>query len=87
MYSDAGILSQRSLSNDYNTQDGLYNNSNGQSGKNRGSKFHVHTLPVKNSFYHSVSQQPWAMKMFTLDMRFYEFHFTFLINAKADPFF
>lgn len=51
MYSDAGILSQRSLSNDYNTQDGLYNNSNGQSGKNRGSKFHVHTLPVKNSFY------------------------------------
>jgi len=27
------------------------------------------------------------MKMFALDMRFYDPHFIFLVNAKADPFF
>lgn len=44
-----------SHSNDYITQICADNHSRGQSAKNRGSKFHLHTLPLKNLLNHSVS--------------------------------
>lgn len=53
-----------SHSNDYPTQICLDNNSHGQSAKNRGSKFHLHTSLWKNLLFHSVSSQLLAMKMF-----------------------
>ena len=73
--------------NDYTTQICLDNNSHGQSAKNRGSKFHLHILLLKNSLHDPVWQEPLAMKMFALHMRCYESSFIFLGKATADPFF
>lgn len=73
--------------NEYTTPICLDNKSHGQSSKNRGSKFHLHTLLLKNSLYDPVWQQPLAMKKFALHMRCYESSFIFLGMATADPFF